>query len=66
MLPLVFAVHPGVWAQVVSPLAHAAMHLLEGAILTKISVSHCTTVSSQIRYEVATIYMAHILHFRTC
>ena len=45
VLPPVFAVHPSVWARVVSPLAHATMHLLEGAMLTKISVSHCTAVS---------------------
>ena len=66
VLPPVFAVHPGVWARVVSPLAHAAMHLLEGAMLTKISVSHCTAVSPQIRCEVAPIYMAHILYFGPC
>ena len=63
VLPPVFAVHPDVWARVVSPLAHAAMHLLEGAMLMKISVSHCTTVSPQIRCEVAPVYMAHILYF---
>ena len=66
VLPPVFAVHPGLWARVVSPLAHAAMHLLEGAMLTKISVSHCTAVSPQIRCEVAPVYMAHILYFGTC
>ena len=62
-LPPVFAVHPGVWARVVSPLAHVAMHLLEGATLMKISVSHYTVVSPQIHCEVAPVYMAHILYF---
>ena len=62
-LPLVFVVLPGLWAPVVSPLAHAAMHLLEGATMTKISVSHCTTISPQIHCEVAPVYMAHILYF---
>ena len=66
VLPPVFAVHPGVWARVVSPLAHAAMHLLEGAMLTKLSVSHCTTISPRIRCEVAPVYMAHILYFTPC
>ena len=62
-LPLVFVVLPGLWAPVVSPLAHAAMHLLEGATLTKISVSRCTDVSPQIHCDVAPVYMAHILYF---
>ena len=66
VLPLVFAVYPGVWARVVSPLAHAAMHLLEGATLMKIFISHCTVVSPQIHCEVAPVYMAHILYFGTC
>ena len=65
-LPLVFVVLPGLWAPVVSPLAHAAMHLLEGATLTKISVSHCTAVSPQIHCEVAPVYMAHIFYFAPC
>ena len=64
VLAPVFAVHPGV--RVVSPLAHAAMHLWEGAMLTKISVSHCTAVSPLIRCEVAPVYMAHTLYFGTC
>ena len=66
VLPPVFAVHPGVWERVVSPLAHAAMHLLGGAMLKKVSVSHCMTVSPQIRCEVAPVYMAHILYFAPC
>ena len=63
MLPPVFAVHPGVWVRVVSPLAHAAMHLLEGAILMKLFVSHCMVVFPQIRCEVAPVYMTHIFYF---
>ena len=63
VLPPVFAIHPGVWARVVSPLAHAAMHLLEGATMTKISVSRCTDVSPQIHCDVAPVYMAQILYF---
>ena len=66
VLPPVFAVHLGVWARVVSPLAHASMHLLEGAMLTKISVFHCMAVSPQIRREVAPVYMAPILYFGPC
>ena len=66
VLPQVFAVHPGVWARVVSPLAHAAMHLLEGAMLMMLSVSHYTTVLPQICCEVAPIHMAPILYFGTC
>ena len=62
-LPLVFVVLPGLWAPVVSPLAHAAMHLLEGAPMTKISLSRCTAVSPQIHCDVAPVYMAHILYF---
>ena len=62
-LPLVFVVLPGLWAPVVSPLAHAAMHLLEGATMTKISVSRCTAVSPQIHCDVGPVYMAHILYF---